>query len=449
MTPQPPLRESTAPADRPGYSWSVVFVLMLAYVSSFIDRQILSLLVGPIKRDMHLSDTEVSLLMGLSFALFYTLLGVPIGRWADRASRRNIIVLGIAVWSLMTALGGVVKTYSQFFLVRVGVGVGEAALSPAAYSMLSDYFPKEKLATAISVYSAGVYLGSGIAVLIGAALVGMGSGPATVTLPIVGTVFSWQLLFFYIGLPGLLLALLVRVAVREPARRNLLTNVTGQVETLSIGDVFRLIGQKRRAFFGVTLGITFVSMVAYASTAWTPTLFVRRFGWTTGQIGLLYGLVITVFSTAGILLGGRLADWFTRRGHANGKLRVGIIAAVGIGVSSGIYLIADPTVVVGLLAVPCFFVAFPLGASSAAIQEIMPNQARAMASAVYLLILNMIALGFGPTLVALLTDYVFQDEAQVHKSLAIVTMAGSLLALASYAWGSGAYRTAVRPEVAV
>ncbi|MDB5241805.1 MAG: major facilitator superfamily protein, partial [Spirosoma sp.] len=162
------------------YSWSVVFVLMLAYISSFIDRQILSLLVGPIKRDMHLTDTQVSLLMGFSFALFYTLLGIPIGRWADRANRRNIIVWGIAAWSLMTALGGVVKTYTQFFLVRVGVGVGEAALSPAAYCLLCDYFPKEKLATAISVYSAGIYLGSGIAVLIGAILVGMGSGPATV-----------------------------------------------------------------------------------------------------------------------------------------------------------------------------------------------------------------------------------------------------------------------------
>ena len=431
------------------YSWSVVFVLMLAYVSSFIDRQILSLLVGPIKRDMHLTDTQVSLLMGLSFALFYTLLGVPIGRWADRANRRNIIVWGIAAWSLMTAFGGAVKTYTQFFLVRVGVGVGEAALSPAAYSMLSDYFPKEKLATAISVYSAGIYLGSGIAVLIGAALVGMGSGPATVTLPIVGTIFSWQLIFVYIGLPGLLLAVLVRWLVREPVRGNLLINADGQTETMSISDVFRLIGQKRRAFFGVTLGITFVSMVAYASTAWMPTLFVRRFGWTSGQIGLLYGLVITVFSTAGILLGGRLADRFTRRGYTDGKLRVGVIAAVGIGLSSGICLLTNPNVAVGLLAIPCFFVAFPLGASSAAIQEIMPNQARALASAIYLLILNMIALGFGPTLVALLTDYVFHNENEIHKSLAIVMVSGSVLALASYLWGMGAYRKAVEVRVTV
>ena len=148
MTPQPPSLRA---------GWYTVFVLMLAYVSSFIDRQILSLLVGPLKRDLLLSDTQVSVLMGLSFALFYTLLGIPIGRLADRTNRRNIIIVGIGVWSLMTAVCGLARTYTQFFLARVGVGVGEATLSPAAYSMLADEFPTEKLATAISVYSAGIY----------------------------------------------------------------------------------------------------------------------------------------------------------------------------------------------------------------------------------------------------------------------------------------------------
>ncbi len=436
---------STLPAHyaSPARAWAVVFMLMLAYVSSFIDRQILSLLVLPIKRDLHLTDTQVSLLMGLSFAIFYTLLGLPIGRLADRGNRQKIIVWGIAVWSLMTALCGTVKSYSQFFMARIGVGVGEAALSPAAYSMLSDYFPKEKLATAISVYSAGVYIGSGLAVLIGAALVSMAGQPATVTLPLIGTVFSWQILFFYIGMPGLLIAGMIRLFVREPPRQQLLTNASGQIEQVSVGDVFRLIGERKRAFLGVTLGITFVSLVAYGTTAWLPTLFVRRFGWKMGEIGLAYGLIITIFSTAGIMLGGRLADWFTRRGYTDGKLRVGLIAATAILLTSFMALLSNPTTVLLLLPIPCFFVAFPLGASSAAIQEIMPNQARALASALYLLILNFIALGFGPTLVALITDYVFHDEQQIHQSLAIVTAGGSLLGLLSYAWGLSGYRKAV------
>ena len=204
--------------------------------------------------------------MSLSFALFYTFLGIPIGRLSDRSNRRNIIIGGIAVWSLMTALCGIVKNYSQFFLARIGVGVGEATLSPAAYSMLADYFPREKLATAISVYSAGVYIGSGVAVLIGAWLVSMGGDARTVTLPLVGEVFTWQVLFFYIGLPGLVIALLV-LTVREPARKGLLTTATGQVQQLSVNEVFGLIRQKKAAFFSITIGFTFIALVAYAGSA--------------------------------------------------------------------------------------------------------------------------------------------------------------------------------------
>jgi MFS family permease len=429
---------SLPPYPPPRRAWAVVLILMLAYISSFIDRQILSLLVGPIKRDLHLSDTEVSLLMGLSFALFYTFLGLPIGRWADRANRRNIIVLGVTVWSLMTALGVGVKSFGQFFLVRVGVGVGEATLSPAAFSLLSDYFPKEKLATAISVYAAGIYIGSGLAVLIGAALVGLAGEPHTVTLPLVGTVFSWQLLFLWIGLPGLLIAGLL-TTIQEPVRRGLLTNVAGQVAIPTLGEVFGLIARQRRAFFGVTLGITFISMVGYGATAWIPTLFVRRFGWKISEIGAVYGLIITVFSTMGILLGGRLADRLTRRGLADGNVRVGLMAATGILTSAFFPLLPTPLLMLLVLPVPCFFISFAYGASSAAIQALMPNQARASASAVYLFVLNLIALGFGPTSVALLTDRVFHDEKAVHLSLAVVSLAGGGLSLLSFAWGRGAY----------
>lgn len=423
-------------------AWYAVIVLMVAYVSSFIDRQILSLLVAPIKRDMQLSDTEVSLLMGLSFALFYTLLGIPIGRWADRANRRNIVVAGIAVWSLMTAFCGVVKNYGQFFLARVGVGVGEATLSPAAFSMLADYFPREKLGTAIGVYSAGIYIGSGIAVLIGAWLVSIGGDARTVTLPLVGEVFTWQVLFFYIGLPGLLIALLM-LTVREPVRKGLLTRADGKVQNLSLKEALGLIRQKQNAFLGVTIGYTFLAMVAYASSAWTPTFFVRTFGWKIGQAGAIYGLIITIFSTSGIILGGRYADHLMRRGITDGRLRIGLYSAGIVALSAFFPVVTSPTVAVALLPIPCFFVAFPYGASSAAIQDIMPNQARALASAVYLFFINIVGLGFGPTFVALLTDYVFHDEAAVRYSLAMVMLIGAMLSMGFYSWGLAPYRRAV------
>lgn len=428
------------PSLRPG--WYAVIVLMLAYVSSFIDRQILSLLVGPIKRDLLLTDTEVSLLMGLSFALFYTFLGIPIGRLADRANRRNIIIGGIAVWSLMTALCGLVKNYGQFFLARIGMGVGEATLSPAAYSMLADYFPREKLATAISVYSAGIYIGSGIAVLIGAWLVSMGGDARTVTLPLVGEIFTWQLLFFYIGLPGLAIALLV-LTVREPARKGLLTAADGQVQHLSVSEVFGLIRQKQAAFFSVTIGFTFIALISYAYSAWTPTFLVRTFGWKIGSAGAVYGLIVTVFSTAGIILGGRYADLLTRRGVTDGRLRIGIYSAVALILTAFFPLIDNATIVVCMMPIPCFFVAFPFGASTAAIQDIMPNQARALASAVYLFFINMIGLGFGPTAVALLTDYVFQDEAALRYSLALVVLLASMISLGCYGLGLAPYRRAM------
>jgi MFS family permease len=298
------------------------------------------------------------------------------------------------------------------------------------------------LATAISVYSAGIYIGSGVAVLIGAALVSLGGDAQTVTLPIIGTIFVWQRLFFFIGLPGLILALLL-LTVREPARKNQLKTTTGQVQQLSLREAFLLIRQHQAAFLSVTLGITFISLAAYACAAWTPTYFVRTFGWKIGQAGFAYGLIVAVFSTLGIILGGRYADWLTRRGQTDGRLRIGMYSAVALGLGAVFPLVDNGVVALSLLPIPCFFVAFPFGASSAAVQVIMPNQARGLASAIYLFILNLIALGFGPTLVALLTDYLFHDEQSLRYSLSLVMAGSAGLALGCYAYGLAPYRRAI------
>ncbi|GAA4466732.1 MFS transporter [Nibrella saemangeumensis] len=444
-----PVPTTQTPSLRAG--WYAVAILQVAYISSFIDRQILSLLVGPMKRDMLLTDTQVSLLMGLSFALFYTFLGIPFGRLADRTNRRNLIIWGISLWSLMTAVCGIVSSYTQFFLARMGVGVGEGTLSPAAYSMLADYFPKDKLATAISIYSAGVFIGSGFAMLIGAVLVGALSNAPAITLPFVGTVFAWQQIFFYVGLPGLLIAVLL-LTVKEPARQGLLTPAGDAVATPTVREVLGLIGRQRAAFFSVTLGITFVSLVSYGMAAWVPTFFVRTFNWPMAQAGLVFGVIITLFATSGIIIGGRLADRFVRRGQTDGRLRVGLMAGGGTLLASFYPLLDNTVVVVAVLAVASFFNAFALGASATAIQELMPNRARSLASAIFLFVLNLIAMGFGPTSVALLTDYVFQNEGAVRYSLVIVIAVGSLLAVVCYSLGLAPYRRSIerlsRPVVA-
>lgn len=215
----------TAPAPvSTARAWSALAVLMLAYTVSFVDRTILSLLIPPIQRDLGISDTQVSLLAGFAFAIFYTLMGIPLGRIADRYNRRNLIAVGITVWCLMTAACGLARTYWELFLARVGVGIGEAALSPAAYSMISDLFPRDQLGRAIAIYSIGLPIGSGVALLIGALVVGMVANVPPITLPLVGTLYAWQLTFLLVGLPGLIVALLV-LALREPQRRD---QVVGQ-----------------------------------------------------------------------------------------------------------------------------------------------------------------------------------------------------------------------------
>ena len=205
----PPLRVEQQPYPRPAYAWLVVGILTLIYVFSFIDRQILNLLVGPIRRDLKISDLEMSYLLGLSFAIFYTLFGIPMGRIADSRSRRGLIAAGVFAWSFFTAGCGLTRNFSQMLLMRIGVGVGEAALSPAAYSLIADYFPPHRRATAISAYGMGIYLGSGIAFLLGGLVTKLASNQENYELAIVGSVRSWQVIFFAVGLPGLFLSLLM------------------------------------------------------------------------------------------------------------------------------------------------------------------------------------------------------------------------------------------------
>ena len=200
------------------YAWYIVGVLTFVYVFSFVDRQIFSLLVRPLRHDLHISDTQVSYLIGLGFVVFFALFGIPIGRLADIYSRRLIIALGLVTWSLFTAACGLAHTFPQMLLLRMGVGAGEAALSPAAYSLITDYFPRNRLATAISVYSMGIYIGSGLALIVGGMVVEETSRMPAVQVPVLGLMASWRLTFLIVGGPGALVSLLV-LTVREPLRR--------------------------------------------------------------------------------------------------------------------------------------------------------------------------------------------------------------------------------------
>ncbi|HEY4324044.1 MAG TPA: MFS transporter [Mucilaginibacter sp.] len=424
------------------YAWYVVVLLTLANISSFLDRQILALLVAPIKRDMHLNDTQVSLLMGLSFAMFYTVFGILIGRLADNTNRRNIIVAGVALWSVFTSMCAGVKNYTQFFFVRMGVGVGEATLSPSAYSIIADYFPKKKLGIAMSVFTMGIFLGSGFALAIGSGLVAKLPTKGMLHLPLFGDVFHWQLLFLMIGLPGLIISLLL-LTVKEPLRKNKL-QLGGEDAKLKLGEALKVVFKYPKTYISICLGNAFTAFVSYGCTAWIPTYFNRTFGWSVPKAGFDFGLVLLAASITGVLWGGWYADTLKNRGVLNGRMLVGVIAGIAMLASFFIPLIGNPNIVLGLLFILLFFVASPIGASTSAIQEIMPNQVRALSSSIFLFLLNIIGLGLGPTMVAVFTDYVLHDEMAIRYSLVALIIVGGFFSLLFYAISYRGYKHAVK-----
>ena len=424
------------PWPNPAYAWYVVVILSLAQTISFVDRMILSLLVAPIRSTLEISDTQISLLHGFSFAIFYALMGIPIARLADEKNRRVIIAIGIFFWSLMTVLCGLAKNFWHLFFTRVGVGVGEAALSPAGFSLISDYFPPEKRARAMSFFTMGIYVGSGIAFIIGGAVIQLVMQREAVELPLLGVLHPWQATFVAVGLPGIFLAALM-LTVREPLRHGV---VSGQKSStmgnLPLSSVARYIGSNWRTYIGIILGYSLTALINFAGTAWIPTFFIRTHGWAANEIGYVFGLIILTFGVTGVIAGGWLADRLVKKGHRDGHLRAMMVGGFGV-ILPGIFypLVADAVWAVVLLAPYAFFVSFPTGASIAALQAISPNQMRAQATAVYLFIVSFVSLGFGPTFVALITDFVFGQDADLRYSLAIVTAVAAPAALLAVTLG--------------
>lgn len=420
------------------HSWYVVAVLMLAYISSFIDRQVLALLVEPIKRDFGISDTQVGLLIGFSFALFYTLLGIPIGRLADRKNRKGIIVIGITIWSIMTALCGLAGSFWPLFLARMGVGVGEAALSPSAYSLISDLFPKKKLGMAMGVYNMGVYLGSGLSILLVALVLKLISTDELWTLPLIGTIHPWQTVFFIVGLPGLLIVALIAFTVKEPARQN----PAASAIVVPLSEVMRYFRANRVPILSLSFGMAFMAMASYGSIAWTPSVLTRLYGFKPSNAGVLFGLLVTICATAGVLAGGRYADALTAKGLVNGKLRVSTLSMLLSSITAGtmfILAMVMPTpmfpVQIVLVAVFCFTSSMPYGAAVAALQEVVPGSMRATFSAAFLFIVNFIGLGFGPLLVGFLNDRVFGRPETILQAMTLVMVTACLISWRSLATG--------------
>ncbi|MDH5255429.1 MAG: MFS transporter [Gammaproteobacteria bacterium] len=430
METQNPAHAAAGPWPRPGVAWYAVVILVVAFIFSFIDRIIIAMLVEPLKQDLGLSDTQLGLLQGLAFAVFYATVGLPIGRWADRYSRRAIIGWGIFLWSIMTAVCGLARNFWELFLARVGVGVGEAALSPAAYSMIADYFPREKLGRALGVYQSGAFFGAGLSFLVGGLVIQAVAKAGPISLPLLGDVRAWQLVFFAVGLPGVLVALLM-LTVREPARRGRLAAAGG----IPLGDVLRYARERWRVFVLHFIGFALLAVPITTIITWAFVYFTRVLAFTPPQAALRLGGLLVILSPLGVYTGGWLADFLQRRGYRDATLRVALFAAAGLLPLSAVSaVVMDRDLVIALFGPLIFFASLSMALAPAALQVVTPNQMRGQVSAVWMLVLNLVTAGVGPSAVGAITDYVFGDPLAVGKSIALVNcLSVPLAALALWA----------------
>jgi MFS family permease len=399
------------------YAWGVVAMLCLGSMISMLDRQVLILLVEPIKASLAITDTQISLLQGFAVAIFYALLAVPLGRLADTGNRRTIIAAGALFFALSTIAGGFALTFGALFATRLCVGIGEATLTPAGSSLIGDYFPPQKIGRAMGFFVGASFAGSGLAlVAIGAFIAWLTAHPAA-QFPLIGRTQDWQIVFIAAGLPGIAFAAAM-LAVREPPRSDGAALATGSA---SIAEVLGFVRLHARLLVPVFLGLPILAAGQFGLNVWTPTFFIRTHGWTPAQIGPVFGLMVGVLSTSGVIAGGWLADRLLARGRPDANLQVSMAAAlVAAPFILAFPLAGSPSLSLVLLAPVLFFGAMPFGAGPAAIPVLAPNRMRAQLMAVYLLFANLLGAGLGPWMIAAFTDGVLQDPQAIRFSIAIV-----------------------------
>lgn len=430
-----------APRRSSAYAVYVLVVLSLGSILSFVDRQIINLLVEPIKADLGINDTQIGILQGFSFVIFYAFLALPLARLADSGNRVRVICFGILCWSGATFLCGLAGTFAMLFVARMLVGAGEATLTPSAYSMIPDYFTRERTGLAISVFTGAGFIGSGIAYIVGGAVIGYLNQIGSVEVPLIGRLVPWQLAFVCVSLPGLALLALM-MTVREPPRR---AAGGGPAEgEARIGAVIAHLRANARLFTGLLFGLTMLAAGTFAINAWTPTLLMRVHGWSPADVGSVFGVMVVAASASGVFCGGALAMALMRRGVAGANLLVPLGAALlALPFAIAFPLMATAQGSLAMLAPALFLSAFPFGCGTAVLPLISPNRMRAQVVAIYLLIANLVGFTFGPTSVGFLTDYVYGRPDLVGLSLATAPAVFFVIGAALLAWALPSYRAVV------
>lgn len=408
--------------ERLAYRYYALAVLTTVYVFNFIDRQILVILQEDIKKDLGLMDWQLGLLSGISFALFYVTLGIPIARLADRGNRRNIVAMAIATWSFMTALSGAAQNFVHLLLARIGVAVGEAGGSPPAHSMISDIFPPERRATALSIYSTGINFG----ILLGFVIGGW-----------VNDFFGWRVVFLVIGIPGLLWAFVVRFTIKEPVR--------GQTEKLKkinaappVLEVVKFLWS-RRSFRHLSIATGLHAFVGYGVGQWIASFFIRTYDLqSTGELATWLGLISGTAGAAGTFLGGYLTDKLGVKDRRWYLWLPGIATLLAVPFALAVYLSNSYYMALVLMVIPVFLGAMYLGPSIAMTHGVVAPRMRAVASSILFFVLNLVGLGLGPFLTGIISDLLVPafGEDSLRYALVIVVLV--------YVWSTFHYILASR-----
>ncbi|KVQ62998.1 MFS transporter [Burkholderia territorii] len=412
-------------------SWYVLILLTLSYALAYIDRQVLNLLVDPIKHTLLISDTELSLIQGTAFVSAYLIAAPLFGRLVDVANRRNILMFGIVLWCVCTVLCGRADTYVGLFLARFGVGASEACVFPVSCSLIADYFSPRKAPRALSIFTTGQWIGAGFSLVAGGYVLSL-ADIVRQAVPVFTAFASWQIAFVLVGLPGLVLAI-VLITVREPARGTALATdeVADDDKAFTVGEGMAFIWQRRGFYARVYIGVGMLAIVTLAMPAWLPSFLIRCHGVSPSSVGYRLGVLSVFLGTTGVLVGPWIARLFERKGYHDASLRTAGFAMVAMFVFCALIPFAPTaTGVFAAAAGAIFSFSLPIGTIAAATQLSTPRRLRGTAASLHTFLAQSIGFGIGPTAIALMTDKVFGDPKMVGYSLGIV----SCVASATAAW---------------
>ena len=420
----PEIERTNYPSNRAGYS--AVAVMTLAQVFAFIDRQIPAMLVEPIKQDFNLNDSQIALLGGAAFSIFYAIMALPIGYAVDRYKRVNVLGAGIFVWSLMTTLAGLANSFGRLFSARIGVAVGEAVMAPVSVSLVSDYFPQNKQGKPMGIITAGVYLGIGATLIGGGYLIDYLTDIGGITIPGIGYFKPWQATFLVVGIPGILISI-AAFMLHEPRRLGLAQ--TPEKDSKSI-NIFSHLIKNKSTLIPMFAGLIFMALIFYSFTFWAPSMMVRTHGLSLTEVGFSLGIITIISSILGTISSGAVVDYLRSRGRTDAPIRTAMFACIFAMPAICLAPLVENVVAAWtLIGIYLFFISSFAPIGLLAVSGVSSNEVKGQMAAVHAFLMMAFGLSLGPQITAFFTDFILQDESKL--GLAVSLTGGLVLPIAA------------------